>query len=131
MSILTDIDRTIRKAIDQRREPVAIKFSERSLIRIAEALRRDDVERRNFALTPIGGVPHIWNPREQEYQPIRPSFYFFKGGGIDLEIPFVISPLIPDDRFLMEFSDKPLVRKKVVEQPPIYSTEPKDTGRME
>ena len=130
MSMITDIEATVARSVAYRKNPVAIKMSERSLVHLADALRRHDEERRNFNIKAIGGAPYVWSPRVQDYVPIRPrSWRYQDSKGFRLDIPFVVSDVMPDDQFVVEFGDSPLLpvatRDKEAWK---HENQPSDTG---
>ena len=62
MSMVTDIEESVRKAVGRNLTPQSIRMSYVALSRLADVARREDEERRHFAILIIDHAPHIYNP---------------------------------------------------------------------
>ena len=128
MSLLSEIKAEIGSAISKGMHPAAILVSPRGLIQIAEALRRNDAERRDFRIAVIDGAPHVWSPFQKKYVPIRPAHYYYEDTKYSLKIPFRESPIMLDDKFLIDYTSDPLPRRKFKDPDAWrYSDQPMDT----
>ena len=118
MSMVSDIQATLRRAMNENKHPKCIKMSAYSMAQLIHALRRNDPDRKHAEVRVKKGMPVVKNRLTHQWEPLQPRVWELEDTKrkIKVSVPLEVSPIILDDSFVIEFDDKPYDRVTVQDE---------------
>lgn len=109
MSMVTQLEGTIKKAMEEGKHPKCIKMSSMSRSILAEALIRNDPERKHRIMVNYGGIPHVYNEFKKAFEQQVPAYFQVEDTAkkIRVKVRIEVSPWLQDDEYRMEFDNEP------------------------
>ena len=116
MSMIDQLARAVRTAVDKDMTPVEISLAPEDAREMVLQVRQEDPERKGAMTVPINNWPHIWNPRDKKFSPLYPKEWTYDDTelGIKLTIPISVDRNVRRGGFHMTTKAEAPKREKTV-----------------